>query len=968
MKNLVSFLLAFCISLGAQAKEYKFETVPNDPMRTRIYTLDNGLKVYLSVNKEKPRIQTYIAVRTGSRNDPAETTGLAHYLEHLMFKGTRLFGTSNPEKEKPYLDEIEARYERYRKLTNPADRKKAYHEIDSVSQLAARYNIPNEYDKLMSSIGSEGTNAYTNNDVTCYVEDIPSNEVENWARIQADRFQNMVIRGFHTELEAVYEEYNMGLASDNEKAWNALFYKLFPGHPYGTQTTIGTQEHLKNPSIVNIKNYFNRYYVPNNVAICMAGDFNPDEVIPVIERYFGAWKPSNTLSRPEYAPVPELHSPIDTTVIGKEAEFLMLGWKFEGAGKLQNDTLEVLSSILFNEKAGLMDLNLNQPMKVMSAVAFYNAMTDYSTFFSYGYPNKGQTLDEVKQLLLDQIALVKQGKFDESLITAVINNEKLDFNKNLLNNRNRTELMKDAFINRVPWEKVVGRLERLSKITKQDLVSFANRHFSNNYVCVYKKQGEDTTLKKIEKPAITGIPTNRDKSSAFLREIVKTKVAPIKPQFVNFKQDLTFGKIQNGLPVIYKKNTDDDLFTLQYYYEFGTESNPKYSLAANYLDFLGTQTKTVAELKKAFYEIACDFNVSVSSNSISITVSGLNENMPKAVTLAEDLLKNAKPDNVAYNKLVDLIVKVRKDNKSNQRSNYRALLNYGIYGSYNPTRAELNEKELKATTPNELIALIKGLQGLKHTVFYFGPAELQTVKKLISKLHTTPRILKSAPTGKAFVKQPTSVTEVWIAPYEAKNIYMSMYHNTEKQWNAKEAAVAALFNEYFGGGMNTIVFQELRESRGLAYSASAHFYDLVKKGHSMYGTTTIISQNDKLMDCINVFNSILDTIPQNQTAFELAKQGLTKQLESARITRTALFRQYLKAKELGIDYNLNQRIYEALPGVSLDDIVKFEQTYLAQKPYRYLILGDEKELDMKSLEKIGPIKRISTEHIFGDDK
>ena len=225
-----SFLIAALLSVGfgSQASAYEYETVKGDPMQTRIYTLPNGLKVYLSVNKEQPRIQTYVAVRTGSRNDPAETTGLAHYLEHLMFKGTRLFGTTDAVKEQPYLDDIERRYEHYRTVTDPEKRRQLYHEIDSVSQIAAQYFIPNEYDKLMAAIGANGTNAYTSNDVTCYVENIPSNEVDNWARIQADRFQNMVIRGFHTELEAVYEEYNMHLSSDFDKEWAALGKKLFP--------------------------------------------------------------------------------------------------------------------------------------------------------------------------------------------------------------------------------------------------------------------------------------------------------------------------------------------------------------------------------------------------------------------------------------------------------------------------------------------------------------------------------------------------------------------------------------------------------------------------------------------------------------------------------------------------------------------------------------------------------------------
>ena len=164
--------LTFCLSafllLTASCSKYKYEEVKGDMAKTRIYTLDNGLKVYLSVNKEEPRIQTFIAVRTGSKNDPAETTGLAHYLEHLMFKGTNKFGVTDAEAEKPFLDEIEKLYEKYRKLTDPEERRQVYHEIDSVSQLAAQYFIPNEYDKLMAAIGAEGTNAYTSEDVTCY--------------------------------------------------------------------------------------------------------------------------------------------------------------------------------------------------------------------------------------------------------------------------------------------------------------------------------------------------------------------------------------------------------------------------------------------------------------------------------------------------------------------------------------------------------------------------------------------------------------------------------------------------------------------------------------------------------------------------------------------------------------------------------------------------------------------------------
>ena len=288
-------VFAFLLSGCAKRSQFAYETVPGDPMKARIYTLDNGLKVYLSENKETPRIQTYIAVRVGGKNDPAETTGLAHYFEHLMFKGTEQFGTQNYEAEKPMLDQIEALFEVYRTTADEAARKALYQQIDSISYEASKLAIPNEYDKLMSAIGAIGTNAYTGFDQTVYVEDIPSNQVENWAKIQSDRFANNVIRGFHTELETVYEEKNMSLTSDGRKVYEAVLSSLFPDHPYGTQTVLGTQENLKNPSITNIKNYHKTWYVPNNMAICMAGDFDSDEVIRIINDNFGQMQPNPNL-------------------------------------------------------------------------------------------------------------------------------------------------------------------------------------------------------------------------------------------------------------------------------------------------------------------------------------------------------------------------------------------------------------------------------------------------------------------------------------------------------------------------------------------------------------------------------------------------------------------------------------------------------------------------------------------------
>ena len=963
----LKLILATCLvalGLGAQAKDYQYRTVEGDLMKSRIYTLDNGLKVYLSVNKEKPRIQTYIAVRTGSKNDPAETTGLAHYLEHLMFKGTKQFGTNNPEAEAPLLEEITSRYEAYRKLTDPEARKQAYHEIDSVSQIAAQYFIPNEYDKLMAAIGAQGTNAYTSNDVTCYTEDIPSNEIENWAKIQADRFQNMVIRGFHTELEAVYEEYNIGLSQDSRKLFQAFSAMLWPNHPYGTQSTIGTQDHLKNPSIVNIKNYFNKWYVPNNVAICMAGDFDPDQTIAIIDKYFSSWKPGADVRQPTFAPLPPLTQPRDTTVIGQEAEQIWLGWRANQANSLQADTLQLMEDVLSNGRAGLFDLDLNQTMKVQRSYGGAELMHDHGGFIVAGSPKQGQSLDEVKALLLTEIEKLKKGDFPDNLLPAIINNKKRSHYQQLENNRSRADLFVDAFINEVDWKQEVGKIGRISKITKQEIVDFANRFFTDGYVVVYKKQGIDTLQKKIDKPAITPIPANRDQMSPFVRNIQQSEVEPIQPRFVDFQKDLTFSQTKSKLPLLYVKNNENGLFQLYFHFKFGRSGDNRYNVASNYLDYLGTDKYTAAEIKQKFYELGCDFYLGEGSDDINIRLSGLSENMAPALALAEEMLANVKVDKDAYDQLVSQILKNRDDMKKNQRFYFNQLYNYAVMGPHNFWADVLSERQLKDTDPQVFVDLLKNLPAYEHSVEYYGPLSLKEVSAIVSKLHKTPKKLAPVPQGD-YLYQTADKNEVWLAPYDAKNIYMRMYHNENREWNPDESGVVALFNEYFGGGMNGIVFQELREARGLAYNASAYYLRPGKKGMRESYFTHIIAQNDKMMDCIRVFHDILDNMPASENAFRIAKDGLTKQLASLRITKMGIIERWNDMQRRGLDYDLNKKIYEQLPALQLQDIVNFEKQNMANKPYRYIILGDEQNLDMESLGKIAPVRRLTTEEVFG---
>ena len=403
-------VLGYNINEEMSKIENQYESFANDPLNARVYTLDNGLKVYLSVYKDAPRVQTYIAVRAGSKNDPADATGLAHYLEHMLFKGTDKYGSLDFEKEKELIDKIEALYEEYRTIDmdDVENRSRVYAQIDSVSGEAAKFAIANEYDKMVSGIGAKGTNAYTSAESTVYVNDIPSNQLEKWLSIEAERFRNPVFRLFHTELEAVYEEKNRGLDNDGRKMFEAMLSGLFQNHTYGTQTTIGTVEHLKNPSLTEIRKYFNKYYVPNNMAICLSGDFDPDQVIVWINEKFGSFERKED---PIFTPGVEepITSPIIKEVYGPDVERVYLAFRFPGIEERETQIMRLIDMILSNSQAGLVDLNLNQQQKVLNASCFPYTLKDYSTHILYGIPKEGQSLEEVKDLLLkplNHIALI----------------------------------------------------------------------------------------------------------------------------------------------------------------------------------------------------------------------------------------------------------------------------------------------------------------------------------------------------------------------------------------------------------------------------------------------------------------------------------------------------------------------------------------------------------------------------------
>lgn len=942
----------------------EFEQITNDPTKTRIYTLDNGLKVYLSVNEESPRINTAIAVRAGSKNDPSDATGLAHYLEHMLFKGTDRYGTANYEKEAPLLDEIERLYEFYRSTNDEEERQGIYHKIDSISQIASQYAIANEYDKMVSEMGAKGTNAYTSQERTVYINDIPTNQLEKWIMLESERFRNPQMRLFHTELEAVYEEKNRSLDNDFSKAWHTTMGTLFPNHQYGQQTTIGTIDHLKNPSITKIKEYYNNYYVPNNMAICLAGDFDPDQVIETIKTHFGTLEtgevPGFTVK--EESAITQIQ---ESEVLGPDAEFLYMAYRFPGVDTKESELIQLCDMILANSTAGLIDLNLNQKQKVLNASSFTYVLSDYSAHMLNGSPKEGQSLEEVKDLLLAQMDSLKAGAFPEWLPEAAINDLKRSRIRSLDNNGGRTNLMVNAFIQKRQWEDEIGSIEALKKYSKEDIVEFAKQHYNDNFIVVYKRTGEDLSVKEVVKPEITPIEVNRDTSSAYLADLLAINTEEISPKFLNYAEDVNESQLDNGMSVRSVQNQNNELFNLYYVFDMGTNHDKKMGIALQYLPFLGTDKYSAAEIQQEFYKIGCDFNVSAGEERIYVSLNGLNENFDEGVKLIEHLMQSAQTDKEVLSNMIGDMLKQRKDDKlSKSNILWGAMYNYGKYGKENPYNSILSEDQLNAIDANELTSMIRDLNNYEHRILYYGPMENDMLKKKLSEMHNSPEALREIPSGMQYTELEQNSNEVYLVDYDMKQAEIVMLAKKEL-YNPKTVASAAIFNEYFGGGMGSIVFQEMRESKALAYSVFSTFQSPGDSSKAHYVMAYIGTQADKLKEAMAGMTDLLNNMPESEKSFELAKKAALEKIRTERITKNSILWNYETALRRGVNRDLREDIYNAIPNMTMEDLKAFHSEYVKDGEYAIMVIGNKENLDLATLESYGPITSLSLEEIFG---
>jgi predicted Zn-dependent peptidase len=930
------------------------EPLPDDPMRVTIARLDNGLTIYVSPDKSRPFITTRIVVRAGARHDPADSTGLAHYLEHMLFKGSGKFGTIDEAAERPHLERIARLYAERFVEKDEARRALLLAEIDRENVAAAAFAIPRELRRMYAAIGAQESGADTTTKRTEFQVDIPSNRLAQWARIESERFMNPRFRLFLGELEAVYEEKNKYLDDPDRRVAEKVMALAFPRHPYGTQPTIGAAEHLQNPAFDHMVEFFARWYVPNNIAIVLAGDVDAATAVPLLREAFGSWRPK-PLPPPPPGEIAPLAGRVRGEILAEAEELVWLAWLTVPVTHEDVLPLEMLAAVAGDDRIGLFTTRLVLPGKALSVDADTDFFPEAGLLHVGARPKRGQSLAEVERLTLEVLAEIKAGRFNAEDLDAIILNSEIRRKIELESNAARADVLVETFVGGQPWPQVAGRLSRLRQVTKADVVRVANRYLGPHFVAIEREQGKFTPP-AIAKPKITPLPATPTRKSAFFQALERMPVQPLEPEWAVEGKHYRRGRLPAG-PLITAHNERNDLFHLVYEFPLGSDRQPLVCHALDLQSDAGAGALTSEGLQRRLNALGVHLGTDCGRDKIEVVVSGSDSKMPESLVLLEDWFRRPRFDRDDVSKLLERRLTARKNALASPSVAATALASFAVDGDRSGFLRGLSNAQLQRAGAAELERLIKELPDHAHTTRYFGPRSLEDVAPKIA-FGTRHRRVPPPPPRRHhrarkdtlyFLPQELAQTQVWVAvPFGPLA--------------ERDRALAVVLGSYLNQGTGPIS-TDLRERRGLAYTAGAALDVGERPGDDSLLTGYVATQPDKTDEALRRLLEILRKEPIDPELFAEAK---AEQEEGYRATRPharsmpGLVASWDRRGLAGDPRPVRRR---EIAQLSLADVQRF-MARLVAAPVNIAIAGDRARLDLAALRKIAPVEEIALERLF----
>jgi len=935
----------------------------NKPLKVESYKLKNGLTVYLNEDHTMPMVHGMVVVKGGSKRDPSDATGIAHYFEHIMFKGTEELGTIDYAQEKIYLDSISVLYDLLRLNSDKDKRLEIQKEINRISIKAAEYAIPNELDKALNGMGAKGVNAGTGYESIVYYNSFPANQINKWIELYSHRFMKPVFRLFQSELETVYEEKNMYADDPMGLMFEEYLKNFYKNTPYAVPI-IGTTNDLKNPSLSKMKAYYDKYYVAKNMALVLTGDFDGEKIKPFIEEKFGQWqsgespKPLN-IKEPSFKGREVVKKRMTPIKVG------LLGYRSIPRNHPDELGMELISAMLTNDAStGLLD-QLRNDNKLMMAGMFNDFHEEIGGTIIFYVPKIiGQSLGKAEKLVLEQINKLKSGNFDDKLLQGIKVELKKQHEEDLEDMRWRAYAISDAFLFGISWEKYLSAASEIDKISKEDIIKLANKYFTENYLAFQSKMGFPKK-DKIDKPPFKPVaPKNTEKISEYAKRLENMPVTEMTPHFIEFNKDVLISEINKNITLYTTPNPINNIFSVRLVFGKGDYQDKTMPQAVSAMEYAHPKSMSFKDFKQNLQLLGCSFYTYSSQDETTINISGLEENMEASLKLINDMIKNLTIDEDDLQKLAEDYKMNLKYEAKDVNTKDMALSQYALYGQNSDFLHRLTLKQVKDLKPQQLTDKLNNIFGYAYDIHYCGKLSPEKFIDIYKKTTNTQDGLKEK-TAKIEKPRKNYAENTILFLNDKKSVQSQIRIYIEGGVNDKKSRIGMYgFNDYMNGSMSSILFQEIREFRSLAYGVSGYYSSSFYFNKAGYFKGWLSTQNDKTVDAIDIYTEIIKKMPEKPERINEIRKNLTISINANQPMFRYKSLSVANWRAQGYTNDPRKERYNKYLALSFDQIVDFYDKNIKGKPWVITIVGNEKRFNFDKLKKYGKIEKIALDKLF----
>ena len=929
-------------------------------------TLSNGMSVWLNEDHSQPKVFGAVVVNAGAKDCP--NTGIAHYFEHIMFKGTDEIGTIDYQAEKPWLDSISACYDKLSATKDPTQREAIQKDINRLSQIAGEYAIPNEFNRLISKYGGTGLNAGTSWDFTYYHNSFIPQYMEQWCQLNSDRLINPVFRLFQGELEAVYEEKNMYADNMLSTAMDKMLAELFGDRPYA-YPIIGSTENLKNPRQSDMREFYAKYYVGCNMGLILCGDFDANSILPLLERTFGRI-PKGTPPTHPTSPMPDItkERTVEVKIPIPLVSLEMLAFKAPTEFEKDANTLKIAMSLLSNGQAGMLD-SLTNEGTLMAALGTVMGLNDAGLAYVLIVPNLLASTNKAEKACMEQIARLRSGQFSDVMFNTQKQEAYREAKRELETISERAEKMVMVMSSGHTWQEYLDLVNQINHITKSDVIRAAERYLGAPFVRFKKKKGEYEKDKMTQPGYKPVVPKHKNAESAYAKRLAQIPVKTWEPRLLDFDHDATMKPLGGQANLYTVNNPVNDLFELSVIYNKGTKADKILEASELYLNTAGTDSLTRQQFETAMQNLGASVVFSSTQSDFKIIISGVDEHFDATLQLVSHLLHHAKSTPKVLSQIRD---SKKADSKSESTQNtdvMRALIQKVVYGDQSTYLTHLTTSEIKKLKGEEMYEAFKQVLSSACNIVYSGTLPISDVEKAVRR-HLPVSLSQEA--YKDYSSEVLGYDEPLVYLYDMPKSRQNLFFTYEQidALPTQEARVPfQLFKEYFGGGMSSILFQEVREFRSMAYTTSSFSFSrsfkLAPKSPLAFGTI-VGTQKDKTMGAIALVDSLLRHVPIQDISFQTAKQSIVNEICNEYPSFRNIGQAIASHRWKGYTEDSKTGLAQAIQNARMEDMVNYYERQIRDHgKHRVIgIVGDKSKLDLKELEKYGRIIMVQKSDLF----